>query len=76
MDFKLENVLASLHSLKNNGPRLHYFEGMELLGHSPIHNVQDCSCLYDNVVRLVICLLACEKHLHNHIISLKGELGP
>jgi len=25
VDFKLENVLVSLHSLKNNGPRLHYF---------------------------------------------------
>jgi hypothetical protein len=46
VDFKLENVLASLHSLKNNGSRLHYFEGMELLGHSPIHNVQDCIAVF------------------------------
>jgi len=29
VDFKLENVLLSLHSLKNNGPRLHYVKGME-----------------------------------------------
>jgi aryl carrier-like protein len=39
VDFKLENVLVSLHSLKTMG-LLHYFlRNGELLGHSPIRNV-------------------------------------
>ena len=41
VDFKLENVLVFLHSLKNNGPfgasAPLFLRNGELLGHSPIH---------------------------------------
>jgi hypothetical protein len=37
VDFKLENVLVSLHSLKTMAPL--FLRNGELLGHSPIHSV-------------------------------------
>ena len=45
MEFKLENVLVSLNSYKNNGPRPLgasaplFLRNGELFGHSPIHNL-------------------------------------
>ena len=45
VDFKMENVLVSLHSLKTMGPELFgasatlFLRNGELLGHSPIPNV-------------------------------------
>ena len=43
VDFKLENVLVSLHSLKTMGLGASaplFLRNAELLGHSPIHNVE------------------------------------
>ena len=45
MEFKLENVLVSLNSYKNDGPRHQgasaplFLRNGELFGHSPIHNL-------------------------------------
>jgi hypothetical protein len=43
-----------------------------------IFNVQDYIVLYNNVVLPIICevwhLLKCGNHLHNRIISLRGEV--
>ena len=48
VDFKLENVLVSLHSLKTMGIGLFgasaplYLRNGELLEHSPMRNIQGC----------------------------------
>ena len=39
VDFKLENVLVSLHSLKTMGSAPLFLRNGELLRHSPIHTV-------------------------------------
>ena len=40
VDFKLENVLVSLHSLKQWASAPLFLRNGELLGHSPIRNLQ------------------------------------
>ena len=58
MDFKLENVLVSLHSLKTMGlgpfgaSAPLFLRNGELLGHSPIRNVQKASLTIDGNERL------------------------
>ena len=43
VDFKLENVLVSLHSLKTMASAPLFLRNGELLGHSPIHTR---GCIY------------------------------
>ena len=45
VDFKLENVLVSLHSLKKWASAPLFFRNGELLGHSPIRNSKLIDCL-------------------------------
>jgi hypothetical protein len=46
VDFKLENVLVSLHSLKTMGSAPLFLRNGELLGHSPVRNGELLFSLY------------------------------
>jgi hypothetical protein len=50
VDFKLENVLVSLHSLKTMGSALLFVRNGELLGHSPILHI--CIAVGDPVIEM------------------------
>jgi hypothetical protein len=50
MDFKLENVLVSLHSLKTMGSAPLFLRNGELLGHSPILHI--CIAVGDPVIEM------------------------
>jgi hypothetical protein len=55
VDFKLENILVSLHSLKTMGLGSIIFKEWRVTWHSPIHNVLVCP------VRIVQCLQSLKK---------------
>jgi hypothetical protein len=72
VDFKLENVLVSLHSVKPMGLGPLFLRNGELLGHSPIRNVHNrevtlCRCTWVHVFNF---FFLCEFALFTIIILL------
>jgi hypothetical protein len=75
VDFKLENVLVSLHSLKPMGlgpfgaSAPLFLRNGELLGHSPIRQI-----LVFNAINTIVTDMEC--NISNYYINSRMELSP